>query len=371
MFRMLEPKPQVSVYQGDESPNVFNQVSSRSLYRVSPVEMLTVHRQVQDLQSQIAELTHVNSQLRTQVSDQNTMDVNRTDLKRRHSETHPRVLLAPRQISAPVLDNFDRVRSSIREHAHSVFSTPHQNSSRPAEPNWPLPDVPSRADYAYLSRSFVDTIHAWYPAVHWPTFQHKVDQVYASRSFEGCSREWVGLFFAVLACGSLHPRSEHISSRDMAVEGQAMFETAASALQPWSEELTITHGQVALMLSIFATESNRRSLGSVWLASAVRVVQELQISPEMDCWSAFDGEIRRRLWWSTYVRDRCANLPIWALDASRADCAIGLCLSRRTGQCLSTRVIARSCSRRRWTIVTYSLMNRCGPRRSRYTSPDS
>lgn len=267
-----------------------------------------VHRQVQDLQSQIAELTHVNSQLRTKVSDQNAMDMDRSDLKRRHSEAYPIVIPAPRPISVPVLENFDHVRRSIRENAHNLFGTPHQTVSRPAEPDWPLPEVPSRADYAYLSRSFVDTIHAWYPAIHWPSFQHRVDDVYASRSFEGCSREWIGLFFAVLACGALHPRPEHSGTRDMSSEGQAMFETAASALQPWPEDLTITHGQAALMLSIFAAESNRRSLGSIWLASAVRVVQELQISPEMDCWSAFDGEIRRRLWWSTYVRDRCAHL---------------------------------------------------------------
>jgi hypothetical protein len=270
----------------------------------SVAKMLTLHRQVQDLQSQIAELTHVNSQLRNKVSDQSLMDVERMDMKRRHSEVHSGIVLGPRQMTVPVLDNFDHVCNNIREHARNVFSTPHQNCSRAAEPTWPLPEVPPRAEYAYFSRNFLDTMHDWYPALHWPTFQRKADEVYATRSFEGCSREWIALFFAVLACGSLHPRPERNGPQSGLLEGQAMFETAASALQPWPEDLTITHAQAALMLSIFATESNQRSLGSIWLASAVRVVQELQISPEMDCWSPFDGEIRRRLWWSIYVRDR-------------------------------------------------------------------
>ena len=283
-------------------------------------------KQVQDLQSQIAELTHVNSQLRNKASDQGPLDGERTDMKRRHSEVvHTGVVLGPRQICVPVLDNFNHVRSNIRQHAHDIFNMPHQNVSRTAEPNWQLPAVPLRADYAYFSRSFLDTVHDWYPAIHWPTFQHKADEVYATRSFEGCSRDWIGLFFAVLACGCLHPRSEHNVSCNVLSEGQALFETAASALQPWTQELTITHAQAALLLSIFATESNQRSLGSIWLASAVRIAQELQINPEMDCWPAFDGEIRRRLWWSIYVRDRIMSLETnRPMLINENDCEISL-----------------------------------------------
>ncbi|EOA85505.1 uncharacterized protein SETTUDRAFT_90047 [Exserohilum turcica Et28A] len=270
--------------------------------------MLIWRRQVQDLQSQIAELTHVNSQLRTRVADQSPMDSERTDMKRRYSQIHAGVTQIPRRVSVPVLDNFDRVRDNIREHAHGVFSTPHQDYLRTAEPDWPLPRLPLHADYAYSSRSFLDTIHGLYPALHWPTFQHKVDQVYAARTFDGCSRAWIGLFFAVLACGSLRRRSDYRVSPGMPEEGQAMFDTASSALQPWPQHLTMVHAQAALLMSIFATESNQRSLGSIWLASAVRIVHELQISPELDCWSAFDAEVRRRLWWSVYVRDRMVSL---------------------------------------------------------------
>ncbi|KAJ5040712.1 hypothetical protein J3E74DRAFT_451949 [Bipolaris maydis] len=219
----------VSVHQGDESPHVINQA-------------------VQDLQSQIAELTHVNSQLRNKVSDQSSMDGERTDMKRRHSEVHTGVVLGPRQICVPILDNFNHVRSNIREHARDIFNMP----------------PPKRlAEYG-------------------------TELAAACGAF---ARRLCVLF-------SILPRYEHNVSCNVLSEGQAMFETAVSALQPWTQELSITHAQAALLLSIFATESNQRSLGSIWLASAVRIAQELQISPEMDCWSAFDGEIRRRLWWS-------------------------------------------------------------------------
>jgi hypothetical protein len=137
---------------------------------------------------------------------------------------------------------------------------------------------PLRSDFAHLSRSFLQAIHAWYPALHWPTFQHEVDEIYASRSFEGCSRGWIGLFFAVLACGTLQPATDHKS------RGQAFFEIATSYLQPWPQDLSVTHAQVALLLSIFA--------------------QELQICPEVDCWAPVESEVRRRIWWSLYVRDR-------------------------------------------------------------------
>jgi hypothetical protein len=219
-------------------------------------------------------------------------------MKRRHSEAHIGAMPGSRRVSVPVMNDFDHVRDNIRKHAQGIFATPHQSSRTIEESNSKLPELPLRSDFAHLSRSFLQAIHAWYPALHWPTFQHEVDEIYASRSFEGCSRGWIGLFFAVLACGTLQPATDHKS------RGQAFFEIATSYLQPWPQDLSVTHAQVALLLSIFATESNMCSLGSVWLASAVRVAQELQICPEVDCWAPVESEVRRRIWWSLYVRDR-------------------------------------------------------------------
>lgn len=246
----------------------------------------------------------MNSQLRTKVSDKDPWDTERTDTKRRLSEAHAGTLPGPRQVSFSTLNNFEHVRSNIRTHSKGVFHTPHQTLSSAAVSNWCPSEIPARADFAYLARSYLETTHEWYPAVHWPTFQREVDEVYMSKTFEGCSREWVGLFFAVLACGSLQTGAEHMSSLTTASKGQAMYETATTVLQPWPQESSVTFAQAALLLSIYATESNIRSVGSMWLASAARMAQDLEICPEVDCWPIVDGEIRRRLWWSIYVRDR-------------------------------------------------------------------
>ncbi|KAF1835139.1 hypothetical protein BDW02DRAFT_496544 [Decorospora gaudefroyi] len=282
-------------------------------------------KQVQDLQSQIAELTQMNSQLRTKVSDKDSPDFDRTDMNRRHCEAQTSLTPKSRRVSVPVMNNFEHVGRNIRTNAQGVFETPHQKHNILAESGWRLPELPPRGDFAHLSRSYLCAIHEWYPALHWPTFQNEVDEVYASRSFEGCSRGWTGLFFAVLACGTLHPGFEQGSFPSATSRGTAFFEIATMTLQPWPQDLCITHAQAALLLSIFATENNMRSTGSIWLASAVRIAQELQICPEVDCWPAVDGEVRRRLWWTIYVRDRITSLETnKPMLINENDCEISL-----------------------------------------------
>ncbi|CAO2652652.1 Nn.00g009350.m01.CDS01 [Neocucurbitaria sp. VM-36] len=266
-------------------------------------------KQVQDLQSQIAELTQMNSQLRTKTSTKDPSELERADMKRRHSEVQVGPVIGPR-VAVPVMNNFDHVRRNIRKHARGVFHPPHESDNVRTGPVPELPEVPLRADFVHHSRSYLSSIHQWYPAIHWPTFQQEADEVYASRSFGSSSREWIGLFFAVLACGSLQAPNSHNSASSATPRGQAFFDIATRALTPWSQDFTVTHAQAALLLSIYAVESNEKSLGSMWLASATRVAQELQISTEVDCWSVVDCEVRRRLWWAIYVQDRLISLEL-------------------------------------------------------------
>lgn len=211
-------------------------------------------------------------------------------------------LLAPERVSAPILSNFDYVRNNIRSYSRGIFNIPHLRSSVPIETSLALPEVPLRVDYAHLSQSYHDSIHGWYPAIHWPTFQHEVDELYIARSFQNMSREWIGLFFAVLACGTLLPASG--PSGAATARGKTFFDMAIQTMTPIPEDLRFTHAQLALLLSIFATESNMRSAGSMWLAFAVRIAQELSLNSENGSWPIFEAEMRRRLWWAIYVRDR-------------------------------------------------------------------
>lgn len=233
-----------------------------------------------------------------------SMDIERTDMKRRHSEAQLGPMAGPQRVPAPVMRDFDHVRNNVRKHARGLFSTPHQRQSSTTGLVSDIPELPPRADYAHLSRSYLDCIHEWYPLLQWPTFQHQVDEVYASRSLEGSSREWIGLFFAVLACGSLQAVAHADSTSQANSAGVAYFDIASKMLTPWLDHVALTHVQAALLMSIFAGEQSMKSAGSMWLASAVRAAQELQICPEIDHWSVVDGETRRRIWWAIYVRDR-------------------------------------------------------------------
>jgi hypothetical protein len=255
---------------------------------------------VQDLQSQIAELTQINTHLRTKATGGENVELERMDTKRRHSDVQPEIQPRTHRIAAPVMRNFEHVRDNIRAHTRGIFNMSHVHSTVSRETSSAILEVPQRADFARLSRSYLDSIHEWYPILHWPTFQHQVDEVYAARSFEGAAREWVGLFFAVMACGSLHTNATIPSSPD----GTSYFESATQALMPWPQELTIDCAQAALLLSIYAAEQNWRSVGSMWLGSAVRAAQEMDVSCDVSVGSVIDGEVRRRLWWALYTRDR-------------------------------------------------------------------
>lgn len=246
----------------------------------------------------------MNTQLRTRTMNEEAPLAERAEAKRRLSGEQSGPPVIRHKLATPAMRDFDHVRRNIQTYSQGVFDTPCVKTSASLEEGSGLPELPPRADFAHLSRSYLNHVHGWYPALHWPNFQREVDEVYTTRSFCGMSREWVGMFFAVLACGSLQipaiPGSPSVAPN----RGTAFFDIATQALTPWPHDLTITHAQAALLLSIFASESNLKSIGSMWLSSAARAAQELSINTELESWPVVDSEIRRRLWWAIYSRDR-------------------------------------------------------------------
>ncbi|KAH3916714.1 hypothetical protein HBI56_049300 [Parastagonospora nodorum] len=269
-------------------------------------------KQVQDLQSQIAELTQMNSQLaelthmngptRSNSLGGEFSTMERTELKRVYAEIQPTVSSGPQRIVAPVLKNFDQVRDNFRAHAHGIFATSSAAGTTRRSTSAVPPGLPPRADFARLSRSYLDSTHEWYPIVHWPTFQREVDDVYTAKSFDDTTREWIGLFFAILACGTLQ------TSTATSPESTAYFDTAVQSLTPWPQDITFQFAQASFLLSIFASDQNLRSIGSMWLGSAARAAQELNAHCDIITGSTIDIETRRRLWWAIYTRDRITSL---------------------------------------------------------------
>ncbi|KAF2183691.1 hypothetical protein K469DRAFT_206266 [Zopfia rhizophila CBS 207.26] len=278
-------------------------------------------KQVQDLQSQLADLRQENSHLRSRMSDRDAMDIDR-----RQPDSQREIQMTVQKARPPTMNNFDLVRRNIRTHSRDIFEPPppyRQTSVLMSSPS-ALPEIPSRADFARLSRSYLDSVHESFPVVHWPTFQREVDQVYTARSFQGMPQGWIGLFFAVMACGALQPSTSHESPKSSKAS-MSYSEISSQSLTPWPEEPSLTHAKVAILLSIFNHESNMKSAGSMWLASAVGIAQELGLHAETETWPVVEGETRRRLWWSIYTWDRILSLAVGRpMLINNEDCHVSL-----------------------------------------------
>lgn len=202
----------------------------------------------------------------------------------------------------PTLKNFDHVRRNIQDQSQGIFELPSQYQHLPSQMNGasPTPEIPNREEYAYLSRSYLDSIHIHVPLLHWPTFQSEVDHIYTTRSFQGKSREWIALFFAVMACGALHSPG---GSSNGAKRAYVLYEISAQALVPLPSEATVIHAAAMFLLSVFALETELKAAGQMWFAAAVRHAQRLRLYSESE-YPIKEQELRRRLWWSIYAMDR-------------------------------------------------------------------
>jgi len=251
----------------------------------------------------VAELTQQNSHLLTRFGDRSSMEIDPRPTKGQPDDGEISSLVATKRLAVPLMRNFDHVRRNIRTHSRGIFEPPtaEQGQSLP-DPVTEATNPPTQADYARISRSYLKSVHEAYPVLHWPSFESEVDHVYNSGSFQGASREWVGMFFAVLACGclNLHPTSLSSGSN----EGANFYDIAARSFEQWPQKPTIVHARLLLLLSIYATENGLKSAGSMWLACAIRVAQDLALYSENDALPMIESELRRRLWWAIYVRDR-------------------------------------------------------------------
>jgi hypothetical protein len=267
-------------------------------------------RQVQDLQSQIAELTQQNSHLRTRATDHRSADLDPRPVQTYQFQHKPSTPIRIMRVSAPILTNFEHVRKNVRTHSQGVFNPPLCGQARPpVDLVQDSVEIPPKSEFTSYSQSYYNTIHKEYPVIAWALYQAEAEQVYSVRSFQGASRGWIGVFFAIMACG--HLNSQCI--KDLMREGRRaldFYETASQMMTPWPQELTIEHTQLLLLLSIFATESNMKSAGSMWLSCAIRAAQTLGLNLDIGDNNVLfpDRELRCRLWWAIYVRERLVSL---------------------------------------------------------------
>ncbi|PBP23355.1 hypothetical protein BUE80_DR005887 [Diplocarpon rosae] len=154
----------------------------------------------------------------------------------------------------------------------------------------------------------------------------KYEAVYQAGSLQGVPPVWSSLFFSVLAVGVLF-------STDLAIhrprQGEEYLETSRRLMDPWNDTFEIDHAQASILISIFLSEINRASAAGIWLASAVRISQEIGLHLETGPWPIVQGEMRRRVWWAIYVWDRHMSLELGRpLLIDDADCDVLLPAAR-------------------------------------------
>lgn len=282
-------------------------------------------KQVQDLEKQIASVKRENSHLRSLMNMRDgQMDID--------GEGHPATTLQLPEVGAPpkrrqrppLPHDLSRVRTNIRNYSRGIFKPPalYRQISSQIHFNPPRPVLPPKHVSDHLLRSYYTSIHAVIPILHWPTFEREYDHIYKEGSLQRVPPVWTSLLFAVLAVGSLFSSESSILREQ---KGKDFIEKSLALIDLWNDEFVIDHARAAILTSIFLTEMNLKSAAWTWLASAVRISQDIGLHSETGPWPTIEGEMRKRVWWGVYAVERLLSLELGRpIHIEDADCDVGL-----------------------------------------------
>ncbi|TVY29873.1 putative transcriptional regulatory protein [Lachnellula hyalina] len=301
------------------SRNVKCQFTKETNRRMSSI------KQVQDLEKQISQVKRENSQLRSMLNMRDSqMDTDnegpaQATLQLPEIGSHPK-----RKQRPPPPHDLARVRSNIRNFGRGIFKppAPYRQIGSQGPFNHPRPDLPPKLMADHILGSYYASMHMIIPILHWPTFEQEYEAVYKAGSLHGVPPVWASLFFSVLAVGVLFSSDPSIRRPQ---KGKEFIEISHMLTDLWNDEFVIDHARGAILTSIFLTELNLKSAAWTWLASAVRISQDIGLHSETGPWPMIEGEMRRRVWWGIYVWDRHMSLELGRpLLIEDADCDVSL-----------------------------------------------
>jgi ribosomal protein L37AE/L43A len=301
------------------SRNVKCQFTKETNRRMSSI------KQVQDLEKQIAQVKRENVQLRSMLNGREGQTEMDTEMPQQTQLQLPEIGSNPRRRQhPPPPHDLSRVRTNIRNYGRGIFKppAPYRQIGSQAHFTPPHPDLPPKPMADHLLSSYYTSVHMIIPILHWPTFEQEYDAVYKAGSLHGVPPVWSSLLFAILAVGVLFSTEPRI---DRPHQGKEFIETSRRLIDLWNDEFVIDHARAAILTSIFLTEMNLKSAAWTWLASAVRISQDIGLHAETGPWPMIEGEMRRRVWWGIYVWDRHMSLELGRpLLIEDADCDVGL-----------------------------------------------
>ncbi|KAL1889765.1 hypothetical protein Cpir12675_005669 [Ceratocystis pirilliformis] len=170
----------------------------------------------------------------------------------------------------------------------------------------PVPDIPSLEVTQHLLYHYYNSIHTMFPIIHWPSFREEIDRMYAQGNGHRESPDFLAIFFAVLALGSLsstEPPPHHYAHR-VYQQGE-LLEAARKLVDPWATSGTLNHVKALTLMVIAFNEVNLKTGAFMWLGAAIRTAQSIGLYAETGSSVGFvEVEMRRRVWWTLYVLDR-------------------------------------------------------------------
>ncbi|CAG8954441.1 hypothetical protein HYFRA_00006068 [Hymenoscyphus fraxineus] len=301
------------------SRNVKCQFTKETNRRMSSI------KQVQDLEKQISQVKRENSQLRSMLNLRESERGMDGEGLQSIALTLPEIGSNPkRKHRPPPPHDLSHVRQNIRNFGRGIFKppAPYRQIGIQDHFNPPRPDLPPKYVADDLLHSYYSSMHMIIPILHWPTFEQEYEAVYKTGSLHGVPPVWSSLLFAVLAVGVLFSSEPSIRRPH---KGKEFIEISRSLIDMWNDEFVIDHARASILTSIFLAEMNLKSAAWTWLASAVRISQDIGLHSETGPWPMIEGEMRRRVWWGIYVWDRHMSLELGRpLLIEDVDCDVGL-----------------------------------------------
>lgn len=308
-------------------------------------------KQVQDLEKQLTHAKQEVVQLQSMLQDASAADLT-GNVQLPALATPETSSSKERRAPLPSVPIPKRAQGNLRKFCKGIFKppAPHREAANASTIPHSSTALPPQDVVDRLLSHYRNSVHLYAPHIHWPTFTPQVDELYQKGSFEGAPQIWVSVFFAVLACGTLMeptstPRIEETVGADFVVMATKSFDL-------FCDDLTLDHVRLSLLLSIYFTEVNMRSAGSVWLASAVHSAQDIGLHAGKIHHPPLEAEMRKRVWWSVYNWDRYVSESWCSGRAAILTSRQGLSHSSSGSRYRSMTRTAMSASRCRFPTIT-------------------
>lgn len=219
-----------------------------------------------------------------------------------------------RRSKAPLGRDFSRVRSNMKDFGRGVMKfAPKYRQHDPRKVDSQQFRLPPRDFADRLIQHYYDCVHSFSPILYWPSFYEQYAHVYQYGITSDTSKQWLALYFNVLACGSLF-----MLGPDRFANAEVYMHQGKNLLDLFEDDFTMDHARVAFLSSICLFELNMRSASWAWLGTAIRIAQDIGLHIQSTDQSPVEEEMKKRVWYTLYIWDRYVRFDYTQLDRTNS-----------------------------------------------------